>query len=88
MNEAEKMAQRLEERQSETVDGHLLARPADYEALEAAALIRSLDAQNKRMAEALKEAREIFVENWVTTRRIDRFEAAHADALRDAGVMP
>lgn len=56
MTEAEKLAQRLEERQSETVDGNLLARPADYDALEAAALIRSQEAKIKRMAEALRDA--------------------------------
>ena len=66
MTEAEKLAKFLE----------------DCGDMHSAALIRSLDAQNKRMAEALRDASQ----NSLHILRILKMH--HADALRDAGVAP
>ena len=72
MTEAEKMAQRLEERaQNEDI----------RECAEAAALIREQEAKIKRMAEALRD-----FDHAAYGRGTEDLRERHAEALRDAGV--
>lgn len=86
MTEAEKLADKLNEAHAK---GHVAS--AGILSVRAASLLRELDAQNKRMAEALRDCPTGYDDDG---NRYDHggfyseWRSRHADALRDAGIAP